>query len=366
MASAIYLALEMKSMLRKLLSPSILLSLKNKLKSLDELIFPYFAKSRFLSSFYYCFLSNQFRREHQAVLQGRLQYLNSLNDVKTSSVLLRRNTHRLEKGLIMQPRRSVFAEAYISETVKCFGECLTSVEFCLDELKWAQDVLSQYFSVTDSTEVLDQAKNHFEALTLKYFEDEDASLPYKHQQRVTSTVTQQALHDLFKQRRSVRWYQKKAVESNMLAQAIDMAAQAPSACNRQPFEFYTVTDVEKAAKVSSLAMGTAGFADNIPAVIVVVGDLSSYPSERDRHIIYIDASLASMQLMLSLETMGLSSCPLNWPDLDIPEKKMSKLLHLPAYKRPIMLISVGYAQSDGLIPYSSKKTSKTLRKEVTL
>jgi nitroreductase len=73
-----------------------------------------------------------------------------------------------------------------------------------------------------------------------------------------------------------------------------------------------------------------------------------------------------MQLMLSLETMGLSSCPLNWPDLDVPEKKMSTLLNLPAHKRPIMLISVGYAQVDGLIPYSSKKTSKSLRKEVNL
>ncbi|MBL4941095.1 MAG: nitroreductase family protein [Colwellia sp.] len=356
----------MKSMLRKLLSPAVLLSLKNTLKSLDELIFPYFSKSRFLSSFYYCFLSNQFRREHQAVLQGRLQYQSSLNDIKASSVLLRRNTHRLEKGLIMQPRRSVFAEVYINETVECFAKCLAGAEFCIEELKWAQDVLSQFFSVTGSTEVLDKARERFDALTLKCFEKNKASLPYQYQQRVTSTVTQQELHDLFKQRRSVRWYQEKNVENYMLEQAIDMASQAPSACNRQPFEFYTVTDMNKAAKVSSLAMGTAGFSDNIPAVIVVVGDLSAYPTERDRHIIYIDASLASMQLMLSLDTMGLSSCPLNWPDLDVPERKMSKLLNLPTYKRPIMLIAVGYAQSDGLIPYSSKKTSQTLRKEVNL
>jgi nitroreductase len=356
----------MKSMLRKLLSPSILLSLKNKLKSLDEIIYPYFANNRFLSSFYYCFLSNQFRREHQAVLQGRLHYQNSLNDIKQSSVLLRRNTHRLEKGLIMQPRRAVFAEAYIDETVECFGKCLTSEGFCVDELKWAQDVLSQYFAVTGSTEVLDQARDRFNFVTLKCFENNNASLPYEHQQRVTSTITQKALHDLFKQRRSIRWYQNKEVESKLLDSAIDMAAQAPSACNRQPFEFYTVTDTDKASEVASLAMGTAGFSANIPAVIVVIGDLSAYPSERDRHIIYIDASLASMQLMLSLETMGLSSCPLNWPDLDVPERKMSKLLNLPEYKRPIMLISIGYAQSDGLIPFSSKKTSKTLRKEVNL
>jgi len=41
-------------------------------------------------------------------------------------------------------------------------------------------------------------------------------------------------------------------------------------------------------------------------------------------------------------------------------------LKLPAYKRPIMLISVGYAQRDGLIPYSAKKSTKILRKEIKL
>jgi len=356
----------MKSVLRKLLPHTLIKKLKSAVESFDRKIYPFFAKNAFMSSLYYCFFSNQFRREHQAVLQGRLHYQNSLNDIKQSSVLLRRNTHRLEKGLIMQPRRAVFAEAYIDETVECFSKCLASDGFCLDELKWAQDVLEKYFSVTDRTKVLDKARECFNALTLKPFEDDNVSLPYEHQQRVASTITQQALHDLFKQRRSVRWYQDKQIESNMLDNAIDMASQAPSACNRQPFEFYTVTDTDNATKVASLAMGTAGFSDNIPAVIVVIGDLSAYPSERDRHIIYIDASLASMQLMLSLETMGLSSCPLNWPDLDVPENKMSKLLKLPAHKRPIMLISVGYGQTDGLIPHSSKKTSKTLRKEVIL
>lgn len=355
----------MKSILRKLLPSTLIKKLKLSVESFDQIIYPYFAKSALLSSLYFCFFSTQFRREHQSVLKGRLQYQNSLHDIQLSSVLLRRNTHRLEKGLIMQPRRAVFAEAYIDETIDCFSKCLLSKELCAEELKWAQDVLVKYFDITQSSVVLDKARQRFESLTLKSFDCAEQSLPYQHQQRVKSNITQEALHNLFKQRRSVRWYEQKPVDMSLISKAIEMASQAPSACNRQPFQFYTITDMNKASDIASIAMGTTGFSDNIPALIAVVGDLSAYPAERDRHVIYIDGGLVSMQLMLAFETLGLSSCPINWPDIEICEKKIAKKLDLPMHLRPIMLISVGHAEANGQIPFSQKKSTSTLIKEVS-
>jgi len=355
----------MKSVLRKLLPHTLIKKLKIAVDSFDRKFYPFFAKNSFLSSIYYCFFSTQFRREHKAVLQGRLQYQKSLHDIKQSSVLLRRNTHRLEKGLIMQPRRAIFAEAYIDETVDCFAKCLLSNELCAEELKWAQDVLVKYFNVTQSSVVLDSARQKFESLTLKSFDSSDESLPYQHQQRIESNVTQEELHNLFKQRRSVRWYEQKPVEMSLLSQAVEMASQAPSACNRQPFQFYVVTDMDKASDIASIAMGTTGFSDNIPALIAVVGDLSAYPAERDRHVIYIDGGLVSMQLILAFETLGLSSCPINWPDIEICERKIAKKLNLATHLRPIMLISVGHGDAKGQIPFSQKKGKSTLIKEVS-
>ena len=94
--------------------------------------------------------------------------------------------------------------------------------------------------------------------------------------------------------------------------------------------------------------------------MVVVGDLSAYPYERDRHLIYVDASLASMQLMLALETLGLSSCPINWPDIEVMERGMAEVLDLSFHERPIMLISVGYPDPRGNIPFSQKKSSDSM------
>jgi nitroreductase len=109
-------------------------------------------------------------------------------------------------------------------------------------------------------------------------------------------------------------------------------------------------------------MGTAGYAHQIPALIVVIGDFSCFEHERDRHVPYIDGSLATMQLMLSLETLGLASCPINWPDIEHLERRMAARLHLEPFHRPIMLLALGYPDPTGGIAYSAKKTSEQIQR----
>ena len=75
----------------------------------------------------------------------------------------------------------------------------------------------------------------------------------------------------------------------------------------------------------------------------------------------IDSSLAAMSFMYGLETVGLSSSVINWPDFEPLEAKMQKTLGLDVTDRVIMLIAVGYANPDGLVPYSQKKELDTFR-----
>src|SRR5690606_16867538 len=107
--------------------------------------------------------------------------------------------------------------------------------------------------------------------------------------------------------------------------------------------------------IANCAGGTSGFAENLTSIVAVVGDLSAYPYERDRHLIYIDGSLAAMQLMLALETLGLSTCSINWPEINANERKIRKVIKLKDYERVVMLLAVGYADQTGGIPYSQKK-----------
>ncbi|MBD2038532.1 nitroreductase family protein [Leptolyngbya sp. FACHB-321] len=321
-------------------------------------------KSQFLSSLYYALFSNAFAREHRGCIYGQLKYLEDCENAQGSQYLLRRNVHRLEKGLLMRPRRNLFATDYITETFRGYEQALAKQSTCaadVGEIGWAHDVLSQYFTIVSSHPVVDGLRDQFS--TLKQIEQvELPRIPYKRNLNEPCSVDYDDFLKLSYRRRSVRWYLQKPVSRNLIDQAITIAALSPSACNRQPFEFRIFDDPEMVKKVASIPIGTKGFSDNFPVIIVVVGKLRAYFSERDRHVIYIDGSLASMSFMLALETLGLSSCPINWPDMESKEKEMSALLGLEFDERPIMLISVGYPDPDGMVAYSHKKSLEQLRR----
>ncbi|QQM64727.1 nitroreductase family protein [Pseudoalteromonas sp. LC2018020214] len=354
----------MRSLIKKLLPDSLVIFIYNFKINFDFKLINFFSKSGFLASLYYLVFSREFDREHRAVLIGRAAYKSSLKKQQGSVALLRRNTHRLEKGLIMQPRKPTFAEAYIEETVNCLLDCSISKCAGENELKWANDVLTLYFSSVKETKKISLAKDKFSAFKLSSQTKDNKFIPYKQNERPELSTSYNELLSLFKRRRSVRWFDEQSVPVALINQAVDAATLAPSACNRQPYRFLVIRDSNEATHVAEYAMGTAGFAKNIPCLIAVVGDLSAYPAERDRHVIYIDASLAAMQLMLAFETLGLSTCPINWPDVEEREKLISKKLDLAYQERVVMLMAVGYPELEGGIAFSQKKTNDLLIKDL--
>ena len=325
-------------------------------------------RSGFLSSIYYLIFNRSFRRENQSVVAGKLAYYDSFKrDDAITSPLLRRNVHRLEKGLIMRPRRASFAKDYILETVQEYVRVRDLTAFSEKERLWARDVLRRYFSVITPEGDIETARHLLEQagfFDIQVDPRAPSMSPTPRRAAVVSDISYEAFHKLVQRRRAVRWFKPGPVDMDKVQRAIDIAAYAPSACNRQPYRFVTLKG-EEAVKVAGYAMGTSGFAENIPALMVLTGDLSAYPYERDRHIIYIDGSLAAMGFMLALETLGLSSCPINWPDIEKREQLMSDHLNLPKHVRPIMLIAVGEALEEGEVPFSQKNAAAQLMKRMS-
>lgn len=356
--------MSIRSFARRIIPKSLVQWVRDFGARLDRSLLPIFAVSKWTASLYYLFFNRGFGREHQGVLKGRIAYWRSLHEIAESCVLLRRNTHRLEKGLIMRPRRPSFAEAYIEETVVCYLRADQANSVQVDEMRWAKDVLDAYFAAVTDTPVIAKVRALYGQAEHRHCQggSTSSSTPYPQGSLPESPVSTEQLATLFLKRRSTRWYLPKPVPEDKLREAVNLASLAPSACNRQPYEFYLINDAKRASKIAKFAGGTVGFAENIPALIVVVGDLNAYPMERDRHCIYIDGSLAAMQLMLAFETMALSTCPINWPDVEHREQQMQKELGLKVHQRPIMLLAVGYADPEGGIPFSAKKTDVTLVK----
>ncbi|MBR6433619.1 MAG: nitroreductase family protein, partial [Bacteroides sp.] len=120
---------------------------------------------------------------------------------------------------------------------------------------------------------------------------------------------------------------------------------APSACNAQPWKFVVVTDSELSAKVgkASAGLGMNKFAKDAPVHILIVEESMNVTSFlgakiKDKYFPLIDIGIAAAHIVLAAESEGLGSCILGWFD----EKEIKKLTGIPANKRLLLDVAIGY------------------------
>ncbi|RED65818.1 nitroreductase family protein [Cohnella lupini] len=322
------------------------------------------SKSKFITGVYYLF-SGEFKREQYSVIIGKRVHMEDLMRKRNNYYLLRRNTHRIEKGLLMMPRKDIFATRFITETMNSFIFLLNQNDSEINnnpQFKWTFDVLDKYFKVTADNIIINKERERFNKMTTDLQPTEQKKyVPYKRDLNKQKVISINQFKELSEIRRSVRFFKQINVPRKKIDNAIEIGLLSPSACNRQPFRYQVFDDPVLVKKIGRIPSGTNGFYHNIPMLIAVIGDLSAYPNECDRHLIYIDAALSAMPFMYALEVQGLSSCPLNWPDIEEKEKELDKILSLDKYERVILFIAVGYPDEEAEVAYSMKRELKEMR-----
>lgn len=267
----------------------------------------------------------------------------------------RRNIHRIEKGLSSEILKDVFAEDYILETVFYLKENNNEKRFDESTLRWGESVLNEYFLVTKHTITIENAYSIY--CQIRNSEDKDW-IPYEELRRPQLKLSYDDLLNLAERRRSVRSYHDKVVVPELVYKAMKLASLSPSACNRQSFNFLFYNDSQIVNRLTEIPGGVSGYI--LPSVIVVIGTYSGYFDERDINAPLIDASLASMSLLFALETLGLSSVCINWPNLTEKETRIRQVIDIREDEFVVMMIGVGYSTSNGKIPYSGKKCIESL------
>ncbi|SHF42601.1 Nitroreductase [Bacteroides luti] len=164
--------------------------------------------------------------------------------------------------------------------------------------------------------------------------------------------------ELVKARQSDRAYDMtRDVEPEKLERVLEAARLAPSACNAQPWKFVAITDKELSKEVgkATAGLGMNKFAKDAPVQILVVEESANISSllggkVKDKHFPLIDVGIAAAHITLAAESEGLGSCILGWFD----ENKIKSLTGIPAGKRLLLVITIGY---------SAKPKRTKLRKE---
>jgi nitroreductase len=141
--------------------------------------------------------------------------------------------------------------------------------------------------------------------------------------------------DLLKSRRSIRRYKSIDVEPEKIEKCLEAARWAPSASNKQPWEFLIVTDREKRQKLAELHP-YAKFVKESPVVFI---PLSNPKIHKKYH--HSDTALATMHFMIEAHSLGLGTCWAGAIDTDF-EPEIKKLLEIPDHLQVVALVALGY------------------------
>jgi nitroreductase len=157
--------------------------------------------------------------------------------------------------------------------------------------------------------------------------------------------------ELVKSRQSVRSYRDKPVENEKIEKCLEASRLAPSACNSQPWKFIVVNNTQLKNALADAAedriLSMNHFTKQAPVHIVVVREKPNITSKlggivRNKTYTLIDLGIATEHFCLQAVSEGLGTCILGW----FNEKKVKKLLNIPADKRAELIITLGYPASD--------------------
>lgn len=151
------------------------------------------------------------------------------------------------------------------------------------------------------------------------------------------------LKDIMLNRRSIRKFKKDKISKEDIDTLLHYAMSAPSACNRQPWEFYVVTNEEK---LEELKKATRFTNYDSPLNIIVCGSLKrSLPMGLAEYWIQ-DCSAAIENILLGVTSLNLGAvwCGLHPQKNAI--KRVQKILDVDENIIPLGLIHIGYPDCD--------------------
>jgi nitroreductase len=149
--------------------------------------------------------------------------------------------------------------------------------------------------------------------------------------------------DAIRARRNVRSYKPDPVPGDHLARIAEAGWRAPSASNRQHWDFIVVTDRDRLADLATVWQGARHIADAPAAIALVVPEPAD---DRSRVLDQYDLGQATYAMMLAAADLGIGTGHSSVGDQD----KARAILGVPDDHRVAYLLGIGYPADRPLRP----------------
>ncbi|PVU74362.1 NADH-quinone oxidoreductase subunit E [Acidianus hospitalis] len=153
---------------------------------------------------------------------------------------------------------------------------------------------------------------------------------------LSHNIMREDILEFLMNRRSIRSFQKKDVDNELLKKLIYVANHAPNSMNREPWKFIIIRDEKTKEELSKLHKG-ASHLSNAPVNIAVVGEPDVSPDTW-----MVDVVNATMYFVLSAYAVGLG---VGWVAA-YENETAKKILGIPKEKVLVTLLSLGYPDSE--------------------
>ncbi len=149
--------------------------------------------------------------------------------------------------------------------------------------------------------------------------------------------------DAIRARRNVRQYQQDPIPEADLDRIAEAGWRAPSAKNRQPWDFVIVTDRAQLQELSTVWQGAGHIASAAAAIVIVV---PTPPDERRVITDNYDVGQATMAMMIAATDLGIGTGHSSVGDQD----RARAILGVPDGYLVAFMLGLGYPADRPLAP----------------
>lgn len=163
------------------------------------------------------------------------------------------------------------------------------------------------------------------------------------------------MNDIIRQlnnRKSVRQYEDREIDEELVQEILNAASQAPTAGNQQLYTILRITDKDKIYKLSE-SCDHQPFINSAKLVLVFCADCLKWyeaykltgsnprkPGVGDLMLSVIDTAIAAQNAVTAAESFGIGSCYIG--DILENAEVQREILELPEYVIPAVMVVFGY------------------------
>lgn len=282
---------------------------------------------------------------------------NGLNKIECKLILY---YHSIEKGLLFKKTKPLFARSRIESLHPILKLKIVEQNVERSQIRVAYQVMCEYYELHEKLIVdindyftKDQYLRYKSILGNLYSKEFCGAIDFTKDSFYASKENQFPVFSC--SRKSIRDYTGELIPTAKIEQAISLALNTPSVCNRQASKVYLLNDKARIEKLLNIQGGLTGYTNNVNQVLILTTDRNYFFSVGERNQFYIDGGMFLMNMLYALHYYGIANCPANWGKTIQEEKKLAGIISIPESEKIICIVPIGIAKDEFRVTLSQRR-----------